>query len=59
LSGSGVREVYGQFENELREIRGELEPESKNPGEWEPPSLERIRKRMTVQSMQVSHNFEL
>jgi hypothetical protein len=48
LSGSGTREVYGQFENELREIRGELDPESTNPDEWEPPSLERVRRRMAL-----------
>ncbi|EEF62102.1 hypothetical protein [Pedosphaera parvula] len=45
MTGDGIKQIYHQMENELRDLSTDNSQPS--TGEtWEPPSLERIKKRM-------------
>jgi hypothetical protein len=48
MSGEGVKEIHRQMERELEELRSEAgrTDGSCHEESWEPPSLERIRRRM-------------
>jgi hypothetical protein len=52
MTGDGIKEVYHRMEQELEELRADSQPDSLNSStaEWEPPSLERIKKRMGMKS---------
>jgi hypothetical protein len=44
MTGAGVKDILSSFEKELKHLRGEDAGEEAD--DWEPPSIERIRRRM-------------
>jgi hypothetical protein len=45
MTADGIKQVYNQMEKELAELENR-NSKFETSDEWEPPSLERIKKRM-------------